>query len=212
MCDPATLTVTALALTATAGGMKAYGQYKQGIDQQKYYQYLADTSRTQGEYAYRTGMRQAELTQDEAKFKDKLDRTNVAQFASNQQARLIANGIDLSSVSAADISSDTMSKAQMDRLLTRYNADSQSWSQETDAAYKKWAANVDAEGKEMAGKQARASGKRAAFTTLLATAATVAVGASVASGLGVFSGGGGGGSIASGNALESTGSSSVAFA
>jgi len=212
MCEPVTLTIAALSLTAAAGGMKAYGQYQQGIEQQKYYQYLADTSRTQGEYEYRTGMRESELTQDAASFESKQEKIRTTQFASSQKAKLIANGVDLSSVTAQDISTDTMSKAQMDQLLIRYKADSKSWSQETDANYKKWAGEVDAQGKELAGRQAKASGKRKAFTTLLATAGTLAAGAATAGALGVFSGGGGGGSVLGGNALESTGSSSVAFA
>ena len=131
-------------------------------------------------------MRQSELTQDEAKFEAKKQKTSVAQFASSQRAKLIANGVDLASVTAADISSDTMTKAQMDQMLIRYNADSKSWSQTTDAQYKKWAGDVEATGQEQAGEQARASGKRAAFTTLLATAGTLAAGGAYAASTGMF--------------------------
>ena len=189
MCEPATLTIIALSATAAAGGAKAYGQYQQGIEQQKYYQYLADTSRTQGEYEYRVGIRESELTQDAASFKARLEKRNTAQFASSQRAKLIANGISLDSVTAADISSDTMSKAQMDQMLIRYNADSKSHSQVTGAQYKRWAGEVSAVGNEQAGRQAKASGKRQAFTTLLATAGTLAAGAATASHFGVFSSG-----------------------
>ena len=196
--------IVAMGVTAVAGGLKAYGQYKQGQEQQQYYNYLADVSRTKGEYAYRTGMKESELTQDKAKYEAMLQKRNVVQFASSQRATMIANGIDLASVSAADISSDTMSKAFMDQMVIRYNADSKSWSQTTEAQYKKWAGEEEARGNEQAGKQAAASGKRAAFTTLLATAGSVAF-MGVMGGVGGAAGGGSSGGGTS-NALALKGS------
>jgi len=164
----------AMGVTAVAGGMKAYGQYQQGVQQKRYYDYLADSSRTQGEYAYRTGMKQSELSQDAAKYRGKIDKTQVLQFASSQRAALAANGIDLSSVSSADIMSDTMSKSRLDELAFRFNADSKSWSMETDAKYKRWSGQVEGQNYNYAGSQAKYAGKQQAFSTLLSTAASVA--------------------------------------
>jgi len=165
--------MVAMGVTAASGAMQAYGQYQQGATQKQYYDYLAANSEMQGEYAYRTGMKQSELIQDSAKYEGKIQKRDVAQFAAAQRATLVANGIDLSSVTSEDIASDTISKARMDELAIRFNADSKSWSTETDAKYRKWAGQQEAKGQRFSGAQAKYSGKTQAFTTLLSTAASM---------------------------------------
>lgn len=163
----------AIGFTAAAGVSQAYGQYQQGKTQKQYYDYLAETSRMQGEYQKKMGMKQSQLLQDQAKAEGKKQKTEAAQILSMQRAALAANGIDLSSVSAMDLASDSISKARADELALRFNSAAKSWSIETDATYQKWSKDTEASGYSMAGKQAKRAGKQQAFTTLLGTAASV---------------------------------------
>lgn len=168
MCNPAFMA----AATVVSGGMRAYGQYKQGVAMRNYYNYLADSERAQGEYEYRMGIKQSHLVQDKAKFEDKLHKRDVAYFAASQQAKLVANGINLNSVTAADLTLDTVSKARLDELAIRYKADSRSWSLKEQAKANRWSRNVQASNYNIAGDRAYSRGKTQAFTTLLGTAAS----------------------------------------
>jgi len=174
MCDPVTLTAIAMGVTATAGGVSAYSSYKQGAATKKYYDYMADQSRIEGESVYKAGKKQSELVQESAKQEGKRHKIGTAELASTQRAAMVANGMDLSSVTAQDIASDSMSKAKLDEISMRYNADVKSWSIMEDSKYKRWSANVQADQYGYAGKSAKKAGKMEAFNTLLSTAASVA--------------------------------------
>jgi len=175
MCDP--ITIGVMAVTAVSGGMQAYGQYQQGVANQQYYNYLAETNRIQGDAQYRAGMKESELIQDAAKHELKTFKGNATQFASEQKVRMVANGVDLGSVSASDVVGDTIDKAKMDEYALRYNADSKSWSTETGAKYKKYEGEQKARNNKYAGAMAKYQGKQKAFTTLLSTAGSMAMGA-----------------------------------
>lgn len=172
MCDP--ITATVMVATAAAGSMQAYGQYKEGTATKKYMDHAADLQEQQGKIELARGQKQSELIQDSAKFQGTKQKNEAAQVASLQRATMVANGIDLSSVTSADLASDTMSKARLDELAIRYNADINSWNTTEDAKYKKWSLDTQAHQSRATGLNAKASGKRQAFTTLLATAASVA--------------------------------------
>jgi hypothetical protein len=173
MCDP--ITIGALALTATAGGMQAYGQYKEGSATNKYYKSVANTQQQQGDIDYVRGEKQSDLIQDSAKFEGVKQKGQAAQVASSQRAAMAANGIDLSSVTAGDLASETMSKARLDELAIRYNADVGTWNTMEDAKYKKWSAYTQANQSRAMGKNALAKGKNDAGLTLLSTAASMAM-------------------------------------
>lgn len=175
MCDPVSLTIAAVTLTAAAGSASAYGQYKQGSSTKKYYDKLADQSRMEGDLALKLGDKQSELVQDAAKQEGKVQKLQSADLESAQRAALVSNGIDLSSVTAEDIASDSMGKAKLDELMIRFNADSKSWSIKQDAKYKKWTAYQNADNLNYQGKAAKQQGKMGAATTLLSTAASMAM-------------------------------------
>lgn len=163
-------------VSAVAGGMQAYGQYKQGVAQQKYYNYVADAAEAEGELAYKRGEKQSDLIQDSASFQGKRQKIEAAQIASSQRAALAANGIDLSSVTASDLATETMSKSRLDELAIRYNADINTWNTMEDAKYKRWSGQFQAAGNRFAGKSAKRAGQMQAMTTLLGTAASMAMG------------------------------------
>ncbi len=173
MCDPVTIAV--VSLVGVSGGMKAASQYKEGVAANKYYDYLARQSEAQGEAIFKAGQKQSELIQESAKFKGKSQAVREAQVAGAQKAALAAQGVDLSSVTAQDLASDTMSKARLDELAIRYSADVQSWSTTEDARFKRWTAFQQADQYEMAGDMKRKAGGRKAFGTLIGTAASMAM-------------------------------------
>jgi len=176
-------------VSAVASGMSAYGKYKEGVAQQKQYNYQADVAASEGELAYKRGEKQSELIQTSASAEGRKQKTQAAQVASAQRAAMVANGIDLSSVTASDLASETMSKAKLDELSIRYNADINSWSAKEEGKYKRWAGHTQASQLRFAGKQAKASGQMGAFTTLLGGAASMA-------GMGLLSSGGGTAAVA----------------
>jgi len=188
MCEPTTIFMVG---TAIAGGMQAYGQYKEGSATNKYYKGVANAQEEQGRIEYARGEKQSELIQDSAKITGMKQNTEEAQVAAQQRATMVANGIDLSSVTSADLASETMSKGRFDELAIRYNADINSWNTMEDAKYKKWAQYTQASQSRATGKNALSAGKTKAFTTLLSTAASMAGGAMLAG-----AGGGGAGTMA----------------
>jgi len=162
--------------TAVAGGLQAYGQYKEGAATNKYMKGVANIQEEQGRIELARGEKQAELIQDSAKFTGKKQQTEAAQIASAQRATLVANGIDLSSVTSADLATETIEKSRLDELAIRYNADINSWNTTEDAKFKKWSLDTQASQSRATGRNALASGKRSAFTTLLSTAGSMAAG------------------------------------
>lgn len=169
MCSP-TLVISAMAV---AGGTQAYSQYQQGVATNKYYQSLADASEKRGEAAYKTGLKQSQLIQDAAKVENKSQELKAAETASSQRAALAANGIDLSSVTAQDIASDTFSKAKMDELNLRYNADMKSWQAIEEGNQALWSSKIEAGQYRAAGKSAKKTGAINAFSTLAGTAVSI---------------------------------------
>lgn len=206
MCAPALIPV-AMAATAAAGGVSAYSQYQQGAAQNRYYKQMAANSEieagyalAEGEQALKVGRQQSKAVQDTASYQGKQLKESQAEFSAAQRAIMAANGV--TGVTAEDISNSTFNKQQLDEMALRYNADVKSWEVNTDASYKNqskkyqaWQSNIQAGQYQYAGKAAKYSGQVGAFTTLLATAASVAsigafAGAAPAGGAGAGGGGG----------------------
>jgi len=200
MCAPALV----MGVMAASGVTQAIGQVQQGREQDKYYQYLAGTSRLAGDAALARSQKQSELIQESAGIENKSAAIKAAEAGSAQKAAMAASGMDLSSVTAQDITLDTLTKAKMDEMMIRRNANLQSWQTETEGKYAKWEGEEQARQYGYAGKQARKAGNIQAFTTLLGTAASMGM---AASDMGLFSRGGsaGGGMVATGPGVTSQG-------
>ena len=171
MCDPITITT----LMVVSGAYQAYSQYQQGSAQKKYYDAQADANTRQGEEIEKAANKQSGLIQDKAARDMARQKTQAQALSSSQRAALAANGIDLSSVTALDIASDTIAKSKMDEMALRFNSDVQSWQVTEDAKYKNWALQTQAEQMRGAGRMAKQAGKQQAVGTLLSTAASVAM-------------------------------------
>jgi hypothetical protein len=170
MCDP--ITATVVGLSVASGGFTAYNQYKQGVAESKYNNYLATQSENEGKQALAIADKQSTAIQDTAKEQGKGFKRESAQFGSSQRAAMAAMGIQ--GVTAEDIANDTFNKQRLDELAIRYNADVKSWETNTQAANQNWAAQTQANQYRYAAKNAKHAGKIAAFTTLLGTATSTA--------------------------------------
>lgn len=174
MCEPTTI---ALIGTAAAGGLQAYGQYQQGKSQNSYYQYLAGQSKLDAQASYDRAMKQSELIGDTATIQNKNLALKTAELSATQKAQLAASGVDLSSVSAQDLTMDTMTKAKMDEMMIRRNANLNSWETEEKGRLDLWQGEQRAKQYSYAGKDAKHAAKINAAATLLGTAASVGLGA-----------------------------------
>ena len=161
------------AVTAISGAVSAYGQYQQGRSQNSYYQYLAGSNRLAAAAALERSQKQSEVIQDSASIENKSAAIRAAEISSSQKTAMAANGIDLSSVSAQDITMDTLTKAKMDEMMIRRNADVQSWSATEEGKLDNWRLLEEAKQNAYAGKQAKKAGNIGAFTTLLGTASSI---------------------------------------
>lgn len=170
MCDP--ITATVVATTVATGAYTAYNQYSAGRAEQNYNNAQAFQQDQQGKMALQQGERQSTAIQDTAKIQGKQFKTEAAQYNASQRAALAANG--LQGVTAEDIQSDTINKQKLDEAAIRYNADVKSWESNENAKNENYAYQEQAKGYRNAGRNARAAGKREAFTTLLGTASSVA--------------------------------------
>lgn len=193
MCEP--ITIAAIALTAAAGGMAAYGQVQQGKAQQKMYQYQAalnlQNAKLTGEYAeqQKKSIESATemnitATQGAAAEESKRLAREVATLTGTQKATIGALGIG--GVTAADIVTSTFDKAKLDQMAIRYNANVRSWQFGEQAKrdiwtlgeetkFKVWSLEEEAKQYGVAGKYARKAANIGATGTILSTAASMAV-------------------------------------
>lgn len=171
-CDP-TFGVATAAIMVAAGSAQAYSQVKQGQAQKRYYDYMADTARSQGEAQQAVDKKQAEIAEDVGSQQVKSEAIRGAEVAGMQRAALAGNNVS-GSGSAQDIAIDSMRKTQTNEINLKYNADTKAWGFETEGAYAKWQGDEQGKQYNMAGKQALGAAKRQAAVTMLSTAASVA--------------------------------------
>jgi len=193
-CAPV-LVVAAMAATAAAGGISAYGQVQQGKAQQKMYQYQASlnlqNAKLQKEYAEEQKKSIAAAaesnitaTQGVAAEESKRLAREVAILTGTQRATIGALGIG--GVTMADIATSTFDKATLDQMAIRYNANVRSWmvgeaakrdiwtlGEET--KFKVWSLEEEAKQYGVAGKYARKAANIQATGTIFSTASSMAM-------------------------------------
>lgn len=113
----------ALGLQAAGGAVGAYGAMESGRAQAAYYGFLGSQNRIQAQMAKATGERQASDIEQAAGYDQEIMARNAAKVMGAQRAAFAANGI-AGSVTAQDITNDTLDKAALDREAVRFNADS----------------------------------------------------------------------------------------
>ncbi|MFA5217178.1 hypothetical protein [Sulfuricurvum sp.] len=176
-----------MALTAYSGYSQGRAQRAEGIAQGNYYDYIARQNEQEAEQAIKSGDLQARMIQDEAKETGKQLKKEQAQLSASQISQMVAQGMDISSVSSQDIVASTKDTQRLDELSVRYNADVKTWGVQTDAKYKNWALKSQAEQARYAGANARKAGKMNATATYLKTGASLLGSAMTFGNAGVFS-------------------------
>lgn len=169
MCEPATLAVTSMALTGFSGYVQGRAQRAQGNAKGAYYDYVANQKDAEADYVARTGEANAQLIQDQAKSEGKQLKLEQAQLSASQISQMVAQGMDVSSVSSQDIVASTKDTQLLDEIQLRRNANLQEWQVRTDTNYRKWALKTEAEQARYSANQARIAGKMSARATYLKT-------------------------------------------
>ncbi len=100
-------------------------------------------------------------------------RESVRATEGTQTAALAANGV-AGSVTAEDIARDTRSKAALDELAIRYNADLKSGEIRRSSKFEAMNKRFEGAGYRVAGANARATGKASAILSLVGGASQVA--------------------------------------
>jgi len=201
MCDP--ISITAVAVITTAGVTKAVGQKAEGEATANMYEYQAALARqnqvlvqqqrdAQVSAIEDTAQSNITATQDVAALESNRLSRSVAELSGTQRATIGALGIG--GVTAADIVKSSFDKANLDQLALRYNANVKSYQIREQAKQSAFSTKQAAESKifalgseasqyGFAASNARTTGKRKMWNTLLSTASTVAF-------MGVNAGGG----------------------
>lgn len=166
----------AIGFTVASAVVSAYGQYQEGQATQDYNEYLGRKARAEGDYAYKIGVKNAEIAGDVAKGKGKQQKKEAARLAATQKAALASNSFDLLSVTAEDLLGETYSEAKADELAIRYNAEMQTWNIMEDAKYNRWAGEQAEEQHHVMGHNAvRKAGMKMTGTLLGAAASSVSI-------------------------------------
>jgi hypothetical protein len=152
MCDPVTMGTIALVTTAAGGVMSAYGQYESG----KYQEKVAKNNAIIQQRMAKDALKRGQTAEDR-------HRDKVAQFKSQQAAKMGAAGIDLGVGSATDLLADTAMMGELDALTIRSNAQREAYGH-----------GVQAQNYLSQGELARSQGTYGAIGTLLTTAGSAA--------------------------------------
>lgn len=150
MCDPVSLTVTAVVLAGAGTGVSAYGQYKQGQYQKDMANYQASLQRQRGVLAQKMG--EAEAAEAEKRHRQ-LIGSGLASFA--------GNGVLLESragSAAAMWEVDQNKELAYEKEKIRSNAELEAWGFKTNASALRsegsnaaWAGNMGAAGTVLSG-------------------------------------------------------------
>lgn len=139
------ITSTLLATSALAsGGLTAYGQYKQGKDTQKMYDYNAKVAEEEaGVIRQGSILRSAQA------------RKRMKSVIGSQAAGYASSGVELTG-SPLDVMKDSISNAELDIAVDEYNSDIQAKQRESEARMYRYY-----------GREARREGTTNAMLTLL---------------------------------------------
>jgi hypothetical protein len=128
MCEPTTLAVASLAMTAASTGMSAMGQMNAQAAQGAQASYLAQVERQRQAVA----RMQADDARKRGEVAVDRQRTVTSQRIGTQTAALAAQGTDMTG-SEADILGDTAAAGELDASTLRANAAREAWGYEVGA-------------------------------------------------------------------------------
>lgn len=162
MCEPTTIAIASLAMTAAAGGVSAYGAVQQGKAAEGQADYQAAVGRNNAIIAER----QARDAEERGAAEETAQRRQTAALMGKQKAGMAANGLDLSSGSPLDILGDTAQFGELDALTVRSNAAREAYGYRNQGAQ----FTSDAAAQKIAGKNAKSASYISAGSTILTSA------------------------------------------
>lgn len=169
MCNPLLLATGA---QLASGAIQARNEVAAGNAQNSYYQFMANQNVQQAEMVRKTGEAQSRVIQDVAKTQGRAQAEDAAKLRSSQKAALATAGV--SGVTSEDVAKDTYRTQLLDEAMLRYNADVNSYQATEGAKANAYGLESQAQGFRYAGANAKAAGKRNAFSTILGTAVSIA--------------------------------------
>jgi hypothetical protein len=163
----------AAGLMAGGGILGAYGSIQSGRAQSAYYGYLAGQSKIESGLVKAQGERAASDTETAAAFEQRIMARNQAKTMGAQRAAFAANGI-AGSVTAQDITKDTIDKADLDMEAVRFNADTRASAERAGANFQSMDLMGRAGGDEFAGRSAASAGRIGAYSSVLGAGGSLA--------------------------------------
>ena len=169
MCSPAAMGVTS-GVQMMAGLYTAGQIQEEGKATRNYYNLQADTAEKNADIVEMQADRKVSNIQDKAALETRKFDDQVKSLEGSQRVAMAASGMGAGSVSAEDITRDTMSKAALDKALIRYNADMESDNTTREAKFEAGNMRIQAKQLRYAGKMAQKSAKMNSYTSLFNTA------------------------------------------
>lgn len=163
----------AIGATVVAGGLSAYGSYKQGQAQKDMYNYQAQAALMKQEQTKKAAEANVTSSQNQAAMKSRMLARKASEIQGAQAAAGGAQGIG-SSVTAADIAKDTFTKQELDQQTLMYNANVKAWNITNESNAAEWELGVESNLDRVAAKNAATAGNINAASTLLSTAGQAA--------------------------------------
>lgn len=166
MCEPTTIAMASLAITAIGAGTQAYGQKQAGeaaAELGAYNQQVAANNAKYSEAMAQDALQRGDLTASR-------QRERTAQEIAQQTVAAAGNGVDVNTGSIVDLTSDTARYGELDRLTILNNAQREAFGNRVRGA------NFESEGNVayQEGQYAKSAGTTAAFGTALSGAGNVA--------------------------------------
>lgn len=159
--------------------MQALGSFfssnKQAEMQGKYYSFLADQSKLKADLLKKAGEEEVTYAQDEGARLSKDLAKNIKQLDAVQKTTMISQGIELGSVTAEDIATDTLSKEKLDEMAIRYNADLKSYQARKSASLQALQAYGEAASLGLSGQMQSSATRLNAYSSLLGNASQISM-------------------------------------
>jgi hypothetical protein len=170
MCTPA----IAIGVSIIGGITSAIGAYQKGQADKAYYDYLAQVAEENvGRVKKEADVERTFATTADA-LQSQRQKESSQEVLGAQSATEAANGVGGGSVTGEDIYKSTVTKADLDQALIKYNASQRQWQNRTKEAGDIANLRAQAQGYKMAGANAETAGNWAAAGSLISSAGSVA--------------------------------------
>lgn len=130
MCEPASIALAGIALTAATTVVGAYSAYQQQKSSNRAAEFNASMMRRNAKVAEL----QAQNAEQQGAVDEKKHRLEVSQLIGSQRAGVSANGLLVDSGTPLDLTSDSEGFGELDALTIRNNAARRAWALRNESA------------------------------------------------------------------------------